>query len=514
MAELSLRTRQDVLERLGRDTFDVVVIGGGITGAGVALDAASRGLRVALVERADLGSGTSSRSSRLVHGGVRYLRQGAIGLVRESLEERARLLANAPHLVRPLAFVVPRFRRGRAQALGRGAGVGLWLYDALGGARLGRHRRLSAADATALVPGLDARALAHAWAYSDATVDDARLTLTVARSAAGRGAALATRCVAVAIEPPAGGVATVHCRDELGGGLIEVRARAVVNAAGVWSDAVRALADGDARSELRPAKGVHVTVARAALPTTAAALLPAPDGRFVFVVPWGEVTLVGTTDTPYGGGLDDPGADEDEIAYLLDAVNGAAAQPLERADVVGVYAGLRPLVAGDSRRTSDLSRRHRVDERNGVVTITGGKLTTYRRMAEDAVDLVSERVLPGVGHSRTRGLALHGAAPATPPPGVPRHLHERFGADAPSVLALARAEDLGRPLVEGLPYLEAEVVWAARSELAILPEDVLERRTRLATEVRDRAAAAERVAALLAAEPGAVAAPGAAGEAR
>lgn len=498
--ELSLRTRPDVLERLERETFDVVVVGGGITGAGVALDAASRGLRTALVERADLASGTSSRSSRLVHGGVRYLRQGAVGLVRESLVERGRLLANAPHLVQPLAFVVPRFRRGRRQALGRSAGLGLWLYDVLGGAGLGRHRRLSPTEAASLVPALDARALAHAWVYPDATVDDARLTLAVASTAAAHGAAVATYCEATDVEPPSGGVGAVACRDTLGGDTVEIRTRSVVNAAGVWSDAVRALADSEAPGALRPAKGVHVTLARAALPADGAALLPARDGRFVFVIPWGAVTIVGTTDTPYDGPLDDPRADDDEVDYLLEAVNSAAVRPLERGDVVGVYAGLRPLVAGSGRRTADLSRRHRVEEARGLVTVTGGKLTTYRRMAEDAVDLAVERVLGGAPPSRTRGLALLGATAAPVPRDVPPHLHARFGTDAPAVLALAREEGLDRPLVEGLPYLEAEVAWAARRELAVTVEDVLERRTRLATELREPRAAAARVEELLDAE--------------
>jgi glycerol-3-phosphate dehydrogenase len=269
----------------------------------------------------------------------------------------------------------------------------------------------------------------------------------------------------------------------------------------VWSDAVRALADGEAPGALRSAKGVHVTLARAALPADGAALLPARDGRFVFVIPWGAVTIVGTTDTPYDGPLDDPRADDDEVDYLLEAVNSAAARPLERGDVVGVWAGLRPLIAGGGRRTADLSRRHRVEEAHGLVTVMGGKLTTYRRMAEDAVDVAVARVLGGEApRSRTRTLRLRAAAGVEPPPGIPAHLHARFGADAPAVLALAREEGLGRPLVDGLPYLEAEVVWAARRELAVTAEDVLERRTRLASELREPAHALARVEALLDAE--------------
>jgi glycerol-3-phosphate dehydrogenase len=443
--------RDDALERLATEQFDVVVIGGGITGAGVALDASARGLKVALVERRDLASGTSSRSSRQVHGGIRYLAHGEIGLVRESLAERSWLASAAPHLVRPLPILlVPPSIRLRAA---------LTLYDLLGAGRYrGRHRRTDAG-----------------FAYWEAQVDDARLTLAVARTAARRYAAVvATYLPVTALEP-----GRVYCGD------LAVRTRTVVNAAGVWSDEVRALADPGASPQLRPARGVHVVVPRELLPGDEGLIRPRREGGFVFTAPWGSVVIVGTTDSAHDGPLDDPVPSESEIEELLDAV-GSIARP----DVVAAYAGLRPLVAhaGDTR---DLSRRHSVTESGGVVTVTGGKLTTFRRMAEDAVDALAETLGP-LPPCNTRSLRLDGALdePRT-------HLERRYGTEAEAVLALARTESLESPLLPGLPYIEAEVAWAARHEWAHTVDDVLERRTRATTELRDVSAARPRVAELL-----------------
>ena len=314
MQEFSLRTRERNLERLATEPFDLVVIGGGITGAGVALDAASRGLRTALVERGDFACGTSSRSSRFVHGGLRYLANGQIGVVAESLRERAHLRRMAPHLVRPVLFMIPDLRdapRRTAAAVG----AAMVVYDALGGRKLnGRRSRTDHAHTVARVPALAPDRVAGAHLYWEAQVDDARLTLAVARTAAQQhGAVVASYCPALALER-----GLVTCEDALGGGVFEVRARASVNATGIWSDRLRTLDDSTATSSIRPAKGVHLVLPRALLPGDTAVMIPTGVGRFVFTCPWGAVTLVGTTDRDYDGPLEAPSPDESEIAELLD----------------------------------------------------------------------------------------------------------------------------------------------------------------------------------------------------
>lgn len=489
----------------------MLVIGGGITGAGVALDAAARGLRTALVERRDFASGTSSRSSKLVHGGLRYLQQREFRLVRENLAERRRLLANASHLVSPLAFVVPLLGAGGvvSDAVARGYSTALWAYDLSGGLRIGhRHRRLSTADVLAALPPLRPDRVASGFEYHDAFADDARLTLAVVRTAVLDHGAVAANHTAVAglSDKPGGGVRGAVLEDGS-----EVRAGVVVNATGVWADQVDALHDPAHRATLRPAKGVHITVERSRLPVRTAAVFPVPgDSRSIFVVPWGDRVYLGTTDTEYAGPLDDPEVTSGDVAYLLDAANAALGEPLGTSDVVGSWAGLRPLLDEvRSKRTADLSRRHRVTTAGNVVTVTGGKLTTYRRMAADAVDRALEVLgLAGPG-STTASLRLHGSA-ATAHVGGPvdaataAHLASRYGSEAADVAALVAADpDLGRPLVAGLPYLRAEAVHAVRAEMARTLDDVLSRRTRSLLLARDAsAAAAADVARLLAPELG------------
>jgi glycerol-3-phosphate dehydrogenase len=439
---------------------------------------------VALVERRDFASGTSSKSSRMAHGGIRYLRHGEFGLVRESQVERRRLVAMAPHLVRPLQVVLPVFRTENTRRSAATFSAALSVYDALGGAHFrGRHRRL---HDVALAPALDRARLSRLYCYWEAVVDDARLTLSVVRTAALRhGAVVANYCAATAIGKARGKVATVTCTDELDGSTFEVETRSVVNASGVWSDEVRRL-DEAAPPAVRPARGVHVVVARALLPGDAGALLPVPGtDRLIVTIPWGAVTLVGTTDSDHQGPLDDPEPTEREIELLLAEASMSLAVPLTRRDVIAAYAGLRPLVADAtaSAHTADLSRRHRVTSSEaGVVTITGGKLTTWRRMAEDTVDRLGDAVLGPLPRCRTTTLTLDGASRA-------REVQE-----------LARAEALGALLLEGLPYIEAEVAYAARAEMAATVEDVLARRTRASTEApRNAEDAAPRVAELLAA---------------
>jgi glycerol-3-phosphate dehydrogenase len=495
------------------EDFDLLVVGGGITGTGVALDAAARGLRTALVERADFASGTSSKSSKLVHGGFRYLRQRELRLVYEGLYERTRALENAPHLVRVLPFLVPVLERGGMidRRLARLVGTALWTYDLAGGLRAGRkHQRLGVDEALAHMPTIARERLAGAYVLFDATADDARLTLAVARTAAAHGAAVANYATVESFLKD--GARVVGARVCTGGESIDVRARCVVNAAGVWADDVRALDEGSHPSSLRPAKGVHVTVPWEKLRNDIAVIVPVPaDDRTVFVVPWGDFTYVGTTDTDYDGPLDDPACTADDVRYLLEAVNSIVTDPISPAEVTGTWAGLRPLLRdAHSTRTADLSRRHsvRVAE-SGTITVTGGKLTTYRRMAADAVDAAAAGLGGDVGPSPTRHLRLVGGEGFTPSPtalepSLHEHLAGRYGTEAGAVLALARAgTGLDEPLVPGLPYLRAEAVYAARHEMARTLADVLDRRTRARLlDRRASADAASAVAALLAPELG------------
>src|SRR5690242_4185738 len=429
--------RADALARLADEHFDVLVMGGGVTGAVVALDAASRGLRTALVERHDFASGTSSKSSKLVHGGIRYLQQREFRLVYDALRERQIALRNAPHLVRVLPFLIPILTRDGIidRRIARAMGSAMWMYDLTGGARIGKlHRRIDRETALGHMPSLAGDRLASAYLYYDAQTDDARLTLTIARTAAvEHGAAMANYAPVVALTKDDGGRVR-GARIHADGNDIDIRADAVVNAAGVWADDVRALDEGTHPHSIRPAKGVHVTVPWAKIRNDIAAIVPVPkDRRSIFVVPWGDFTYIGTTDTDYDGPVDDPVCTHDDVRYLLDAMNRSLAEPLTEADVVGTWAGLRPLLAtAHSARTADLSRRHAVARSaSGVVTVTGGKLTTYRSMAADAVDAVVQDLGRG-GRSRTKRLPLLGAQgfearEAGPEPSRHEHLSGRYG---------------------------------------------------------------------------------------
>ena len=534
-------TRDHALERLRNETFDVVVVGGGITGVGCALDAASRGLRTALVERDDFASGTSSKSSKLIHGGLRYLQQGDVRLVYEALAERQRLRRNAPHLVHLLPFLLPVFGgKGGVipKKLARALGSAMWMYDLTGGARIGKlHKRISADEAFAHMPTLKRDRLASSYLYYDAEADDARLTLTVARTAAlDFGAVMLNRARVTAIGAPGDHtwftdqqmpLRLLELEATLADGsttTLEVRTASVINAAGVWADEVRSLDEGVNPDTIRPAKGIHITVPWDKVRNDIAAVIPVPgDKRSVFVVPWGDFTFIGTTDTDYDGPVDDPQCTPEDVDYLLGAINGAVVEPLGRDDVLGTWAGLRPLVKQtDSGRTADLSRRHQVvHSASGVVTVSGGKLTTYREMAADTVDHLLAHALtsPAVRNrvrrrSHTKRLRLRGAAgyetqlAAAPTEGLDAdtmaHLANRYGGEAPVVIDLVRHDpSLGSPIIDGLPYLAAEVVHAVRHEMATTLDDVLSRRTRARLQLRDASAdAAGAVADLMGAELG------------
>jgi glycerol-3-phosphate dehydrogenase len=462
----------------------------------------------------------------MVHGGLRYLQQREFRLVYENLAERQHLLDNAPHLVTPLPFLIPLFGRDGvvSKAVARSYSVALWLYDLTGGLRIGsKHKRVTKAQALAHLPTLDTAHLVAGFLYFDARADDARLTLTLARTAAlSHGAVVANYAPVVRLESDEHGRTTgavVRPEPDEPASEFAVRARVVVNATGVWADDVRALDEGTHPRSIRPAKGIHITVPAARMPCDIAAVIPVPkDRRSIFVVSWPGTDLVylGTTDTDYDGPLDDPACTPADVDYLLDAANNVTTSALTRADVTGVWAGLRPLLAPDkgrqvSERTADLSRRHTVrTSSHGVVTVTGGKLTTYRKMAEDTVDAVVHQLgeSPRVRRCVTRTLPLLGATTANRDPvAMARphaHLLGRYGTEAAAVLALGEERpELLAPVVPGLPYLGAEIVYAAREEMAHTLDDALSRRTRAGIQrAQATMETARAAAALLATELG------------
>jgi glycerol-3-phosphate dehydrogenase len=523
--------RASALEALTTEEFDVVVVGGGITGAGCALDAASRGYSVALVEKRDFAAGTSSRSSKLVHGGLRYLQNFDLGLVREALLERQLMVTLAPHLVRPLRLVVPAFE---GASLDRLVGVGLNLYDVMsrGRRRRGefaeswspdRHRIVDGDEVVELLPALAERHPTSGYLFYDCQTDDARLVLTVLAEAERFGAVVANRVEVVELRDGA-----VRALDAETGAGLDVRAANVINATGVWADRLR---PGELRDEadiphIRPSRGTHVTVAREQLPLVAGAIVPAGGGRTIFALPWLGRTLLGTTDNDYEGELDFIAPDAADIDYILEAANQFFGTALTPDDLTGAYAGVRPLIStGDPKKSVDISRKAELYETSsGMITITGGKLTTWRRMAKMAVDRLVERDArdaPCRTHEIPLGQEVDPARlPRVDalPAGAYDALAARYGHVAHDVLALAAERpELAEPIVDGLPDLLAEVVHAVRADQARSIGDVLLRRTRLgllaAREVRD-GPALRRVAAIMAAELGWDAARAAAEQAR
>ena len=497
MLELSARTREAHLERLADARLDVLVIGGGITGAGIALDAAARGLAVGLVEREDFGSGTSGRSSRLIHGGARYLRHGEIGLVYESLRERRVLQRIAPHLVRPLGFLIPTPSvRSRMWV-----GLGLNLYDAVAlGRTVAPHRWARPDRVSELAPTLRKRT--GGYISFDCRTDDARLTLEIVRQAAARGALVANHAEVEAVIGD-GAVRGVRVRDRANAGRLDVRARVTVNATGVWADRIAGLATAKA-PRLRPSKGVHVVLDRARLPTGCAVMVPSVDRDFglVFAIPWGPRVYLGTTDTPYHGSLEDPTVEDADVEILLGSFDRAFGGGVADAPVRASWAGVRPLLDTDRGSTRDLSRRHVIYEGpRDLLTVTGGKLTTYRAMAQDVVDHVCRRL--GIGaRSTTTHIALGLESPlriqvdrakgAVTGVGLPEaageRLVQRYGDEWDAAVSMIRDDPaLGEPAVEGLPVLRVELELARSREMALTDDDVLVRRTRLAT--MDEAAA-------------------------
>jgi glycerol-3-phosphate dehydrogenase len=516
---LDARERGAMLDRLAGERFDVLVIGGGVTGAGAALDAASRGLRVALVEARDLASGTSSRSSKLIHGGLRYLEQLDFKLVYEALRERDLLVSNlAPHLVKPVSFLYPLYKKVVERPY---VGAGLMLYDAMEGTRrpVPHHRHLTARSARKRAPALSPGRLAGGMLYYDAQVDDARYTLTVARTAAAHGAVVATWASAVGLlrAPDGWRVIGAQVRDEESGRLLDVSAQAVVVCAGVWTDLVHELAGVQAGYRVRMSKGVHIVVPRAAVDSDTGMILRT-DKSVLFFIPWGQHWIVGTTDTDFAGDRVQPTPTEEDVDYILTAANQMLARPLTRADVTAVYAGLRPLVdpreSNGAKPTTKLSREHVVGTPlPGLASIAGGKFTTYRLMARDVIDAAVAgfgRDVPGSVTDQVPLLGADGLAAMQPAAdrlaedyGVTRaaveHLLGRYGTLASEVLDLIRGDaGLALPLADGHLYLRAEAAHAVTHEDALHVEDVLMRRTRLFIESADSgAAAAAETAAIM-----------------
>ncbi|MBC2730619.1 glycerol-3-phosphate dehydrogenase/oxidase [Thiobacillus sp.] len=491
--------RDEAIGRLAdrRTPWDMIVIGGGATGLGIALDAATRGYDTLLLERDDFAQATSSRSTKLLHGGVRYLRQGNLKLVMGALRERTRVLANAPHLSSEQPFIIPTYKRGESLYYGFGLGV----YERLAGrASLGRSQRLSAVETRRELPTLRDEHLRGGVLYHDGQFDDARLAVCLAASAWDHGATLINYCQVTGLLR-AGGVGMpvsgVVARDRETGAEHEIPARVVVNATGVFCDSIRRMAEPGAAAWVAPSQGAHIVLDRRFLPGRNALMVPkTDDGRVLFIIPWQNRLLVGTTDVPVEDAAAEPRAQPAEIDFLLEHAGRYLQDAPRREDVLSVFAGLRPLVrAGNGRSTSALARDHLLREESGLVSITGGKWTTYREMAEQATDAAARVAqLPG-RPCCTANLALHGATADSAPTPL-----RAYGSDAGAVQALAQARaEWAAPLHPRLPYIGAEVEWAARHDMARSVQDVLARRTRaLLLDARASIEAAPCVAALLA----------------
>ena len=501
------QTRAAAWAAMVETPVDVLIIGGGITGAGIARDAAMRGFRTALVDKSDFGAGTSSHSSRLIHGGIRYLEQRAFHLVFEASRERRVLLKIAPHLVRPLAFLFPIYRGGRIPAWKLRAGM--WLYDLLSVFRnVHRHRWLRAKKVRRVEPGLRDRGLVGAALYYDAQTDDARLVIATMRSAIRAGALAANYVETTALLKPDGRVRGAVVRDVLTGQTASIRANVVVNATGPWSDHLRQLDDPHAAPILRLTKGAHVSVPRRRLGNEhAVTLLSQIDGRVMFVLPWGDLSYIGTTDTDADASPDEVRATAADVTYLLRSANAAFPDAhLAANDVVSAWAGLRPLLREDHANPSQVSREHRVLESpHGLISIAGGKLTTYRVMARDVVDRVAARLreldgrrlppraptdrqpLPG-GEAAELEVLVEAARARGASEATARHLVAQYGSDSAAVLNLVdRDRPLGEPIIPGRPEIWAEITYAVEREMAVRVQDVLIRRLHLYYELPDQA---------------------------
>lgn len=480
------------------EPFDIIIVGGGATGLGTAVDAASRGHRVLLMEQSDFAAGTSSRSTKLVHGGVRYLKQGNISLVLEALRERGLLYQNAPHLVHNMAFVIPNYKWWE----GPFYGVGMKVYDTLAGKLgLSPSKVLSKEEVVEAIPTVETEHLTGGVSYHDGQFDDSRLALNLAQTAVECGGCMINYMKCVGLIKEKDEVKGVLARDEESGETYEIKAHAVVNATGVFADELRTQDDGEAKKMIAVSQGIHVVLPKEFLPGKAAIMIPkTADGRVLFGVPWHDRVVVGTTDTPLNGYSMEPRALADERDFIMEHAAKYLNKDPDPEDVLSVFAGLRPLVkSGDASNTAALSRDHTLMvSHSGLITVTGGKWTTYRKMAEDVVD--QAEMVAGVDNRdcKTKHLQIHGWTQT----GIPEKNLSLYGSDAAEIRQLAKEEpELKELLSPRLPYQKAEVVWHVRQEMARNVKDVLSRRTRaLLLDAKASAASAETVAGLIARE--------------
>jgi glycerol-3-phosphate dehydrogenase len=496
------------LQAQGDDPWDLCIIGGGATGLGVAVDAASRGFSTLLLEQYDFAKGTSSRSTKLVHGGVRYLQQGNIKLVMEALHERGVLRRNAPHLVKDQSFIVPNYKWWEGPYYGLGLKVYDWMSGKLG---LGPSRLLSREETLELAPTLDAEGLRGGVLYHDGQFDDARLAISLAMTAAAQKGVLLNYCQVSRLLKENDRITGVEAVDKLSGTTYTIRAKVIINATGVFTDSVLQLDAPGSEHIIAPSQGVHIVLDKHFLPGEAAILVPhTDDGRVLFAVPWHDKIIIGTTDTPVQEITAEPRALPEEVDFILQQISRYLTKPPSRGDIRSVFAGLRPLVKSSSKKTAELSRDHFITvSASGLITVTGGKWTTYRRMAEDTVNTAIARAGLPDRPCRTTELPIHGST-AVPGAGMSSPATDfhaplyYYGSDLPAVKALTQADpSLGQLLHSRLPYIGAEIIWAAREELCMTVEDALSRRTRAL--LLDAAAAIEcapLVAELLARELG------------
>ena len=502
LSQLNPDQRQSAITALGSESFDVLVIGGGVNGVGAALDAASRGLKVALIESQDIAAGTSSRSSKLIHGGLRYLEQYDFKLVREALHERELLVSTlCPHLVKPVGFLFPLTEKFKERTY---VGAGLALYDALRGFQRGMpwHKHLSQKQINEIAPSLRPDIIMGAIKYFDAQVDDARHTLSVARTAARHGAVIATRVSAESLIRNGKRVVGVNARDLVSGERIAIKATVTVMCAGVWSDELHANFDLKAGYNVTMSKGVHIVLPGSAIKSDAGIILKTPVS-VLFIIPWADKWIVGTTDTPYTGDRAEPFANREDVQYIVDQANRVLTPQIKIDEIIGVYAGLRPLVANNKGSvTTKLSREHTVDRpAPGFVSIAGGKYTTYRIMGRDVIDLAVNELRKLSPESVTEKLPLIGAdgyfalvqqiEAIADESGLDSqtvtHLLNRYGSLISEILDLIKADpSLAKKLDADLPYLKAEIYYAVSHEGARSVDDVISRRTRISFEAHNQ----------------------------
>lgn len=491
--------RADFVQQLTarKDPWDVIIIGGGATGLGAAVDAASRGYSTILFEQYDFAKGTSSRSTKLVHGGVRYLQQGNIKLVMEALRERGTLKKNAPHLVKNQSFIVPNYKWWEGPYYGLGLKVYDWMSGSLG---LGTSEWLSTEEVLKLAPTLDAEGLRGGVLYHDGQFDDARLAINLAQTAAEHHGVMLNHCKVIGFTKKEGKISAVHIRDNISGKEYEVPGHVVINATGVFSDAVQHLDDPQKPVSISPSQGIHVVLDKAFLPGEAAIMIPhTDDGRVLFAVPWHNKIIVGTTDTAVDTIAPEPLAMEEEINFILEHAARYLTKDPSRADVKSIFAGLRPLVKSTAKKTAEISRDHSIIiADSGLISILGGKWTTYRKMAEDVVNTAAIHAQLPYKECITRELSVHGAQP-TDNYSTPDYY---YGTDISGIEQLKQSDPgLSALLHPNLPYNKAMIIWAVREELCMTVEDALSRRTRaLLLDAKAAIEAAPLVAQLMAAE--------------